>query len=105
MLILNPNSDPKNVLLRLENSIQLGHSILLENVSETIDTLYESVLLKKLTKKGNSCTMKFNEKQIEYHESFKFYVTTKLPRPHYPPEVCVKVTLLNFQVTPEGLED
>jgi dynein heavy chain, axonemal len=32
-------------------------------------------------------------------------MTTKLGKPHYSPEVCVKVTLLNFQVTPEGLDD
>lgn len=32
-------------------------------------------------------------------------MTTKMARPHYPPEICVKVTLLNFQVTFEGLED
>lgn len=28
-----------------------------------------------------------------------------MPRPHYPPETCVKVTLLNFMVTQEGLQD
>lgn len=32
-------------------------------------------------------------------------MTTKLGKPHYSPEVCVKVTLLNFQVTLEGLDD
>lgn len=32
-------------------------------------------------------------------------MTTKLSNPHYTPEICVKVTLLNFMVTPEGLED
>jgi dynein heavy chain len=32
-------------------------------------------------------------------------MTTKLGKPHYSPEVCVKVTILNFQVTPEGLDD
>lgn len=32
-------------------------------------------------------------------------MTTKLPNPHYPPEVCVKVSLLNFTITPRGLED
>jgi hypothetical protein len=35
----------------------------------------------------------------------RFYMTTKLRNPHYPPEVCVKVSLLNFFVTPEGLEE
>ena len=42
---------------------------------------------------------------VPYNESFKFYMTTKLPNPHYPPEICVKVSLLNFTLTPTGLED
>ena len=45
------------------------------------------------------------EKVIDYSMDFKFYLTTNLATPHYPPEICVKVTLLNFMVTPEGLED
>lgn len=36
---------------------------------------------------------------------FRFYMTTKLRNPHYLPEVVVKVTLLNFMITPIGLED
>lgn len=32
-------------------------------------------------------------------------MTTKLSRPHYAPEVCVKVTMLNFMVTEDGLQD
>jgi len=32
-------------------------------------------------------------------------ITTKLSNPHYLPEVCIKVTLINFTVTPDGLED
>ena len=32
-------------------------------------------------------------------------MTTKLRNPHYAPEVSVKVSLLNFFVTQEGLEE
>lgn len=32
-------------------------------------------------------------------------MTTKMPNPHYPPEVCIKVTLINFTVTSSGLEE
>lgn len=42
---------------------------------------------------------------IEYSDDFRFYVTTKLRNPHYLPELSTKVTLLNFMITPEGLED
>jgi hypothetical protein len=30
-------------------------------------------------------------------------MTTTLPNPHYSPETSVKVTLLNFAITPLGL--
>lgn len=35
----------------------------------------------------------------------RFYITTALRNPHYLPEVAVKVTLINFMITLEGLAD
>jgi len=42
---------------------------------------------------------------IMYNFEFKFVMTTKLANPHYLPEICIKVTLINFTVTPSGLEE
>jgi len=42
---------------------------------------------------------------IEYSPDFRFYMTTRLRNPHYLPEISVKVTLLNFMITPQGLQD
>ena len=42
---------------------------------------------------------------VEYHDDFKLYLTTKLPSPHYAPEVSTKVVLVNFTITPVGLQD
>ena len=42
---------------------------------------------------------------VDYDPNFKFYLTTKMPNPHYLPEVCIKVTIINFTVTIKGLED
>jgi hypothetical protein len=35
----------------------------------------------------------------------RFYMTSKMANPHYLPEVCIKVTVINFTVTISGLED
>lgn len=50
-------------------------------------------------------SIKLGGEAVAYNRDFKFFITTKLANPHYMPEICIKVTLINFTVTPEGLED
>lgn len=57
-----------------------------------------------LTSGGVEC-IRLGETVIEYSSDFKFFITTKLRNPHYMPELATKVSLLNFMITPEGLED
>jgi hypothetical protein len=42
---------------------------------------------------------------IPYSDEFAFYITTKMGNPHYLPEICIKVTVINFTVTQKGLEN
>lgn len=77
----------------------------MENIGENIDSFYEFILQRKLIKSGASFRIKAGDRELDYSSDFRFYMTTKLARPHYSPEICVKVTLLNFQVTLEGLDD
>ena len=42
---------------------------------------------------------------MEYQSGFQLYMTTPLANPHYLPETCIKVTLVNFTVTGPGLEE
>ncbi|VUZ53452.1 unnamed protein product, partial [Hymenolepis diminuta] len=49
--------------------------------------------------------IKLGDSVIEYSTDFRFYITTKLRNPHYMPEIAVKVTLVNFMITNEGLND
>nr|VZI11206.1 unnamed protein product [Spirometra erinaceieuropaei] len=48
--------------------------------------------------------MRLGDKEVEYNENFRFYLTTKLPNPHYTPEICTKTTIVNFAVVQQGLE-
>uniref|UniRef100_A0A5F8GEA1 Dynein axonemal heavy chain 12 n=1 Tax=Monodelphis domestica TaxID=13616 RepID=A0A5F8GEA1_MONDO len=89
----------------LENCIQFGTPLLLENVGEELDPSLEPLLLRQTFKQGGIDCMRLGEVIIEYSFDFKFYITTKLRNPHYMPELATKVSLLNFMITPEGLED
>ncbi|RXM97062.1 Dynein heavy chain 12, axonemal [Acipenser ruthenus] len=89
----------------LENCIQFGTPLLLESVGEELDPSLEPLLLKHTFKQGGVECIRLGENVIEYSSDFRFYITTKLRNPHYLPELATKVSLLNFMITPEGLED
>ena len=59
-----------------------------------------------MSKRGSSdedCIL-LGDQVIEYNPTFKLYIVTDLRNPHFPPEVAVKVAVLNFMITPEGLQ-
>uniref|UniRef100_A0A7N8WVR0 Dynein, axonemal, heavy chain 7 n=1 Tax=Mastacembelus armatus TaxID=205130 RepID=A0A7N8WVR0_9TELE len=89
----------------LENCIQFGTPVLLENVGEELDPILEPLLLRQTFKQGGALCIRLGDSTIEYAPDFRFYITTKLRNPHYLPETSVKVTLLNFMITPEGIRD
>jgi dynein heavy chain len=97
-------SDP-DFMRTLENAIQFGTPVLLENVGEELDPVLEPLLLKQTFKQGGQVFIRMGESVIEYSKEFQFYITTKLRNPHYLPEISTKVTLINFMITKEGLED
>ncbi|XP_076366412.1 dynein axonemal heavy chain 3-like isoform X2 [Tachypleus tridentatus] len=94
-----------NYVRTLENAIQLGQPVVLENVGEELDPILEPLLMKQTFKQGGVEYIRLGENIIEYSKTFRFYITTRLRNPHYLPEISVKVTLLNFMITPLGLED
>ena len=95
--------DP-NLLRILENCIRLGKPLILEDLNESIEPALEPVLQKAIYKNGNRTLIRLGDSDVDYDSNFKLYMTTKLPNPHYLPEVCIKVTLINFTVTMQGLE-
>eukprot|EP00599_Poterioochromonas_sp_BG-1_P008225 CAMPEP_0173135378 /NCGR_PEP_ID=MMETSP1105-20130129/1860_1 /TAXON_ID=2985 /ORGANISM="Ochromonas sp., Strain BG-1" /LENGTH=4194 /DNA_ID=CAMNT_0014047373 /DNA_START=78 /DNA_END=12662 /DNA_ORIENTATION=- len=94
-----------NFVRTIENAVQFGSPVLLENVPESLDPILEPILLKQIVIAGGVATIRLGDATIEYDKGFRLYITTKLRNPHYPPELCVKVNLLNFMATAEGLQD
>ncbi|XP_062985188.1 dynein axonemal heavy chain 6 [Elgaria multicarinata webbii] len=92
-------------LRTLENAIRLGLPVLLEELKESLDPALEPILLKQTFVSGGRLLIRLGDSDIDYDKNFRFYMTTKMPNPHYLPEVCIKVTIINFTVTRSGLED
>ena len=92
-------------LRTLENCVQFGTPVLLENVGETLDPALDPLLLKQTFKQGGVLAIKLGDATVEFSADFRLYITTKLRNPHYLPELSTKVTVCNFMITPDGLED
>jgi dynein heavy chain len=90
-------------------SIQLdiirGSSILIENVSEQIDAIFNSVINKAVYDEDGLNMLDFNGQKIQFNNNFNIYFTTKLANPHYPPEYYIRLNIVNFTVTTQGLQE
>ncbi|XP_022832877.1 dynein heavy chain 6, axonemal [Spodoptera litura] len=89
----------------LENCIRLGWPMLIEDLGESLDATLAPVLLKQTFLQAGRLLIHLGDSDIEYDTNFRLYLTTKLANPHYLPEICIQVTLVNFTVTLSGLED
>ena len=103
--VIKPTMASNVMSRRLESCINLGNPVIFEDATETFDPMLDPILAKQIEKKSSEMLIKFGDKMITYSKDFKFFVTTKMPAPHYSPEICVKLTMLNFTVTQEGLQD
>eukprot|EP00003_Mantamonas_plastica_P009854 TRINITY_DN1922_c0_g1_i3.p1 TRINITY_DN1922_c0_g1~~TRINITY_DN1922_c0_g1_i3.p1 ORF type:complete len:2408 (+),score=832.24 TRINITY_DN1922_c0_g1_i3:887-8110(+) len=89
----------------LENALQFGKTVLLEDVGEYLDPILEPVLLKQTVNKGGQTFIKFGDGETPFTDTFQLHITTNLDNPNYSPETLLKVSLINFVITLEGLED
>jgi dynein heavy chain, axonemal len=101
--VVKPNQ--KDLIKRIEFCIRAGRPVLLENVGEELDASLNPLLERQTFMEGGTEMIRISDTPVPWNAKFKFFMTTKLPNPHYIPEVMVRVTLLNFFITPQGLED
>lgn len=93
-----------NFMKTVEKAVQFGKAVLLQNILEAMDPSLMPILNKSLVKQGESTLIKLGDKLVEFSFNFKFFITTKMSNPHYPPEISTKTTLVNFAVKEQGLE-
>ena len=86
-------------------AIEQGEILFIENLGEVIESELEPVLSRQVIKKGRNKFIRFAGKEIGYDDSFRLFLFTKLPNPHFSPELQAQCTLVNFIATEKGLED
>ncbi|XP_011297154.1 dynein heavy chain 1, axonemal-like [Fopius arisanus] len=89
----------------VETCVKFGRPCLIENVQCELESTIDSVLMKNVFSYGGQLSIKIGDNVVPYNDQFRLYLTTKLPNPHYPPEISVKVLLVNFALTKSGLLD
>ena len=77
---------------QLEDAMSFGQPLLLENVEEVVDPILDPVLDKKIEKSGRGLKVVLADKEVEYSETFRMYMTTRMGNPHFSPELCAQVT-------------
>jgi len=100
-------ADTKDVdhIRKIEMAITKGQTILLQDVGEQMDPSLDGILSKSLIQNGKRFSVKFGANEIDYNTKFQLYITTRLPNPHYTPEISTKVNVVNFIVVESGLEE
>ncbi|XP_028280327.1 dynein heavy chain 11, axonemal isoform X1 [Parambassis ranga] len=93
----------KGYLDVFEQALACGETVLIQDLPEKVDAVLEPLLGRKTIKRGRYLLI--GGKECEYNSNFQLILHTKLASPHFPPELQAQTTLINFTVTPVGLEE
>merc|ERR1719443_2697542 len=89
---------------QIEFTMGEGLPLIIENVENDIDPMLDPVLEKAIIKKGKNMYINVSDQNMDYSPKFALYITSRLPNPHFSPELSAKCTVIDFTVTLTGLE-
>ena len=87
----------------LAGAVRFGTTLLVENV-EKIDPILNPILNRELQRTGGRTLVRIGPEEVDYSPKFRIILSTKNPAVELTPDLCSRVTLVNFTVTPDSLE-
>lgn len=100
-------NDSKNLSRVIEACIQNNIPCLIEDADDALDPFLDPLLLRKIDpSQGGKAKVKLGTSdELEIEPDFRLYFTTKIANPNFLPELFIRVSIINFMVTEDGLEE
>ncbi|XP_036133658.1 dynein heavy chain 14, axonemal [Molossus molossus] len=99
------STEDSNYIKKIENALKTGGSVLLQNLPETLAPSLKAILKKAIYQRRGQHFIRVDDNEIEYNAQFRLYISTEISNPHFPPSVYNFLTMINFTVTFQGLQD
>ncbi|CAL8100545.1 unnamed protein product [Calicophoron daubneyi] len=85
--------------------MDLGRPLLIEDLLEDVPPLLDDLVTQNITKTDVLRHVKLGDRQVTMRPGFKLFMGTQLANPKFPPELGTRLCLIDFTITPKGLED
>ncbi|OAQ30330.1 dynein heavy chain [Linnemannia elongata AG-77] len=90
-------------LKNLESALRFGNPLLIQDV-EHLDPIMNPVLNKELRRTGGRVLIRLGNQDIDFSPAFTLFLSTRDPSVNFPPDVCSRVSFVNFTVTRSSLQ-
>ncbi|KAI7869607.1 dynein heavy chain [Mucor mucedo] len=87
----------------LESALRFGNPILIQDV-EHLDPILNPVLNKELRRTGGRVLIRLGSQDIDFSPAFTLFLSTRDPSVNFAPDICSRVTFVNFTVTRGSLQ-
>lgn len=94
----------ESFLKTLETCLRFGCPLLVQDV-EKIDPILNSVLNKEVYKTGGRVLIRVGNQDIDFAASFNMFMITRDSSAKFTPDLCSRVTFVNFTVTQSSLQE
>ncbi|XP_075048644.1 cytoplasmic dynein 1 heavy chain 1 isoform X1 [Mixophyes fleayi] len=87
----------------LESALRFGNPLLVQDV-ESYDPILNPVLNREVRRTGGRVLITLGDQDIDLSPSFVIFLSTRDPTVEFPPDICSRVTFVNFTVTRSSLQ-
>ncbi|WWC63949.1 uncharacterized protein I303_106555 [Kwoniella dejecticola CBS 10117] len=90
-------------LKNLESALRFGNPLLIQDV-ENLDPILNSVLNRELRRTGGRVLIRIGNQDIDFSPAFTMFLSTRDPSVEFSPDICSRVTFVNFTMTRSSLQ-